>query len=163
MQILGTVAEVQAYSAKQWATGKRLALVPTMGFLHEGHLSLIREGARRADVVATTIFVNPTQFGPTEDLSRYPRDLQGDLEKCHSAGATVVFTPQPKEIYPPGYQTSVEVTTVSQGLCGEKRPGHFKGVATVVTKLLAMFRRSEERRVGKECLCWCRSRWSPYH
>ncbi|MBS1148355.1 MAG: panC [Myxococcaceae bacterium] len=140
MQILSTVAEVQAFSARQWSTGKRLALVPTMGFLHEGHLSLIREGAKRADGVATTIFVNPTQFGPTEDLSRYPRDLQGDLDKCQSAGATVVFTPEPKEIYPPGFQTSVEVTQVSQGLCGEKRPGHFKGVATVVTKLLAMFR-----------------------
>ena len=140
MQILSTVAEVQAFSARQWSTGKRLALVPTMGFLHEGHLSLIREGARRADVVATTIFVNPTQFGPTEDLSRYPRDLQGDLDKCKSAGAAVVFTPEPKEIYPPGYQTYVEVTQVNQGLCGEKRPGHFKGVATVVTKLLAMFR-----------------------
>ena len=140
MQILSTVAEVQAFSARQWSTGKRLALVPTMGFLHEGHLSLIREGAKRADAVATTIFVNPTQFGPTEDLSRYPRDLQGDLDKCQSAGATVVFTPEPKEIYPPGFQTSVEVTQVSQGLCGEKRPGHFKGVATVVTKLLAMFR-----------------------
>ncbi len=140
MQILSTVAEVQAYSAKQWAAGKQLALVPTMGFLHDGHLSLIREGARRADVVATTIFVNPTQFGPTEDLSRYPRDLQGDLDKCKSAGAAVVFTPGPKEIYPDGFQTHVEVTQVSQGLCGEKRPGHFKGVATVVTKLLAMFR-----------------------
>jgi pantoate--beta-alanine ligase len=140
MQILSTVAEVQAYSAKQWATGKRLALVPTMGFLHEGRLSLIREGARRADVVATTIFVNPTQFGPTEDLTRYPRDLKGDLDKCTRAGAVVVFTPDPKEIYPPDYQTYVEVNQVSQGLCGEKRPGHFKGVATVVTKLLAMFR-----------------------
>ncbi len=140
LQILSTVAEVQAFSAKQWSTGKRLALVPTMGFLHEGHLSLIREGRGRADVVATTIFVNPTQFGPTEDLSRYPRDLQGDLAKCQSAGAEVVFTPEPKEIYPPGFQTFVEVTAVSQGLCGEKRPGHFKGVATVVTKLLAMFR-----------------------
>ena len=140
LQILKTVAEVQAYSAKQWSTGKRLALVPTMGFLHDGHLSLIREGGRRADVVATTIFVNPTQFGPTEDLSRYPRDLKGDLDKCAAAGAAIVFTPEPKEVYPAAYQSYVEVTKVSQGLCGEKRPGHFKGVATVVTKLLAMFR-----------------------
>jgi pantoate--beta-alanine ligase len=111
-----------------------------MGFLHEGHLSLMREGKRRADVVATTIFVNPTQFGPKEDLSRYPRDLEGDLRKCADAGASVVFTPEPAEIYPPGYQTFVEVTEVSQGLCGATRPGHFRGVATVVTKLLAMFR-----------------------
>jgi len=137
---LTTVAEVQAYSAKLWAHGKRLALVPTMGFLHDGHLSLIREGAKRADVVATTIFVNPAQFGPTEDLSRYPRDLKGDLAKCESAGAAMVFTPEPREVYPPGYQTYVEVEKVSQGLCGEKRPGHFRGVATVVAKLLAMFR-----------------------
>jgi len=140
LQIFSSVAEVQAFSARQWATGKRLALVPTMGFLHEGHLSLIREGKQRADVVATTIFVNPTQFGPTEDLSRYPRDLKGDLQKCEGAGAAVVFTPEPQELYPPGYQTTVEVAKVSQGLCGEKRPGHFKGVATVVTKLLALFR-----------------------
>ncbi len=140
VRILNTVVEVQEFSAKQWSAGKRLALVPTMGFLHEGHLSLIREGARVADAVATTIFVNPTQFGPTEDLSRYPRDLEGDLEKCRAAGATVVFTPEPKEIYPTGYQTYVEVTKVNQGLCGASRPGHFKGVATVVTKLLAMFR-----------------------
>ncbi len=140
MQVLKTVAEVQAYSAKAWAGGKRLALVPTMGFLHEGHLSLIREGKKRADFVATTIFVNPSQFGPTEDLSRYPRDLKGDLEKCEAAGASVVFTPEPAEIYPKGFQSWVEVTEVSQGLCGEKRPGHFKGVATVVTKLLALFR-----------------------
>jgi pantoate--beta-alanine ligase len=137
---LKTVAEVHAWSAVLWAGGKRLALVPTMGFLHEGHLSLMREGARRADAVATTIFVNPTQFGPKEDLSRYPRDLDGDLGKCEAAGVAVVFTPEPAEIYPPDYQTFVEVTQVSQGLCGERRPGHFRGVATVVTKLLAMFR-----------------------
>ena len=140
MNSLKTVAEVQAWSAQLWAAGKRLALVPTMGFLHEGHLSLMREGGRRADLVATTIFVNPTQFGPKEDLSRYPRDLKGDLAKCEAAGVTCVFLPEPAEIYPPGYQTFVEVTEVSQGLCGEKRPGHFRGVATVVTKLLAMFR-----------------------
>ncbi len=140
MKRLSTVKEVQAWSAGLWATGKRLALVPTMGFLHDGHLSLMREGGKRADVVATTIFVNPTQFGPKEDLSRYPRDLQGDLAKCEQAGVSVVFTPDPAEIYPADYQTFVEVTEVTQGLCGEKRPGHFRGVATVVTKLLAMFR-----------------------
>ena len=140
MNTLKTVAEVQAWSAKLWAEGKRLALVPTMGFLHEGHLSLMREGGRRADVVATTIFVNPTQFGPREDLSSYPRDLAGDLAKCAAAGVSVVFTPEPQQLYPADYQTFVEVTEVSQGLCGEKRPGHFRGVATVVTKLLALFR-----------------------
>jgi pantoate--beta-alanine ligase len=140
LQVLTTVAQVHAFSSKTWASGKKLALVPTMGFLHDGHLSLIREGKRRADLAAATIFVNPSQFGPNEDLSRYPRDLKGDLEKCEAAGASVVFTPEPAEVYPKGYQTWVEVADVSQGLCGEKRPGHFKGVATVVTKLLAMFR-----------------------
>ena len=140
MQTLTTVAEVQAFSKRLAREGKTLALVPTMGFLHEGHQSLMREGAKRADVVAATIFVNPTQFGPNEDLSKYPRDLKGDLQKCEAAGASVVFAPVPAEVYPEGFQTFVEVERVSQGLCGTSRPGHFRGVATVVTKLLAMFR-----------------------
>ncbi len=138
--ILRTVAQVAAYVEQLRDGRKRLALVPTMGFLHEGHLSLIREGRKRADEVAVSIFVNPTQFGPKEDLSRYPRDFDGDVAKCGAAGAAVVFAPAPEEIYPPGFQTHVEVEQVSQGLCGERRPGHFRGVATVVTKLLAMFR-----------------------
>jgi len=140
LKVLKTVEEVRLFSQGLARSGTSLALVPTMGFLHEGHLSLMREGARRCDLVATSIFVNPTQFGPKEDLGRYPRDLEGDLAKCERAGATVVFTPEPAEIYPPSYQTYVTVEQVSQGLCGEKRPGHFRGVATVVTKLLAMFR-----------------------
>ncbi len=123
------------------AKGERLALVPTMGFLHEGHLSLIREGKKRADKVAVTIFVNPTQFGPNEDLDRYPRDLAGDLAKCGEAGAWLVYAPQsPREVYPEGFQTWVQVTELEMGLCGGKRPGHFKGVATVVAKLLGLFR-----------------------
>ncbi|HEY0840751.1 MAG TPA: pantoate--beta-alanine ligase [Vulgatibacter sp.] len=123
------------------ARGERLALVPTMGFLHEGHLSLIREGARRADRVAVSIFVNPTQFGPSEDLSRYPRDLEGDLEKCRAAGASLVYAPRdPGEVYPDDFQTWVDVEKLSLGLCGGTRPGHFRGVATVVCKLLALFR-----------------------
>ncbi|MGQ0505426.1 MAG: pantoate--beta-alanine ligase, partial [Myxococcaceae bacterium] len=140
LRILRTAAEVAAYSDNLRRNGKRLALVPTMGFLHEGHLSLMREGRSRADAVATSIFVNPTQFGPNEDLSRYPRDFDGDVAKCGSAGVAVVFAPVPEELYPPGFQTYVDVEQVSQGLCGGKRPGHFRGVATVVTKLLAMFR-----------------------
>lgn len=139
--VLRTVEEVKAWAAGLRREGRRLALVPTMGFLHEGHLSLMREGRSRADVVATSIFVNPTQFGPKEDLSRYPRDLSGDLTKCASAGVDVVFAPEdPQAMYPPGYQTYVEVTEVSQGLCGERRPGHFRGVATIVTQLLCLFR-----------------------
>ncbi|GEN12158.1 pantothenate synthetase [Myxococcus fulvus] len=138
--VLRTVEEVKAWAAGLAREGRRLALVPTMGYLHEGHLSLIREGRRRADVVAVSIFVNPTQFGPREDLSRYPRDFEGDLTKCGEAGADVVFAPTPEVMYPPGYQTYVEVTEVSQGLCGERRPGHFRGVATIVTQLLALFR-----------------------
>ena len=123
------------------AGGERLALVPTMGFLHEGHLSLIREGARRADKVAVTIFVNPTQFGPNEDLDRYPRDLSGDLARCGEAGAWLVYAPKdPSEVYREGFQTWVQVEKLELGLCGGKRPGHFKGVATVVCKLLALFR-----------------------
>ncbi len=139
-RVLRTVAETAAWAEAHRREGRRLALVPTMGFLHEGHVSLMREGRLRADVVAATIFVNPTQFGPNEDLSRDPRDLEGDLARCASAGVEAVFAPVPEEVYPPGFQTSVEVGQVSQGLCGARPPGHFKGVATVVTKLLCLFK-----------------------
>jgi pantoate--beta-alanine ligase len=111
-----------------------------MGYLHAGHLSLVAEARARADVVAVTIFVNPTQFGPTEDLSRYPRDFASDLEKCARAGVDVVFHPAVPEVYPVGHQTFVEVEALSKGLCGDRRPGHFRGVATVVTQLFALFR-----------------------
>jgi pantoate--beta-alanine ligase len=127
--------------------GTRIALVPTMGYLHEGHLSLLREARRRADaggrrgLSLATIFVNPAQFGPTEDLARYPRDLEGDLARCAGAGVDWVLAPEaPEAVYPPGFQTWVEVGEVSQGLCGERRPGHFRGVATVVAKLFHLAR-----------------------
>ena len=139
-QVLRTVPEVKAWAEALRKQGRRLALVPTMGYLHEGHLSLMREGRGRADVVATSIFVNPTQFGPREDLGRYPRDFDGDLAKCASAGVDVVFAPEAGAMYPPGYQTYVEVAEVSKGLCGDRRPGHFRGVATIVTQLLCLFR-----------------------
>jgi pantoate--beta-alanine ligase len=139
-RLLKTPQEVRWFERDLRRRGQTLALVPTMGFLHDGHLSLMREGKARCDVVAATIFVNPTQFGPKEDLSRYPRDLSGDLEKCGSAQASVVYAPEPASVYPDGYQTYVTVEQVSQGLCGDRRPGHFRGVATVVTKLLALFR-----------------------
>ncbi|HZN92732.1 MAG TPA: pantoate--beta-alanine ligase [Myxococcales bacterium] len=140
VELYRTVEEARAFAARVRAQGKTLALVPTMGFLHEGHLSLMREGKRRASVCAATIFVNPAQFGPKEDLSRYPRDLEGDLRKCGQAGVDAVWAPEREAVYPAGYQTYVEVTELSRGLCGARRPGHFRGVATVVAKLLAVFR-----------------------
>jgi len=139
IDVLRTAAQVRERVKGLRAQGKTLALVPTMGFLHEGHLSLIREGKRRADVCAATIFVNPAQFGPAEDLSRYPRDEAGDLAKCESAGAAFVWAPDIAEVYPPGYQTYVEVGELQKRWCGEKRPGHFRGVATVVAKLFNVF------------------------
>ncbi|HZY02944.1 MAG TPA: pantoate--beta-alanine ligase [Anaeromyxobacteraceae bacterium] len=134
----------QARCLAERERGRRLALVPTMGFLHRGHLSLMREARARvgpSGLSLATIFVNPAQFGPGEDLARYPRDLDGDLAKCAAAGVDLVLAPERQDrIYPPGFQTWVEVTGLSQGLCGARRPGHFRGVATVVTKLLNLSR-----------------------
>jgi pantoate--beta-alanine ligase len=115
--------------------GRRIAVVPTMGALHDGHLALLRAARGRADVVILTIFVNPTQFGPAEDLSRYPRDEVGDLAKARACGIDLAFCPEAPAMYPPGSQTFVEVRELQRPLCGASRPGHFAGVATVVTKL----------------------------
>jgi pantoate--beta-alanine ligase len=115
--------------------GRRIAVVPTMGALHEGHLALVRHARARADVVILTIFVNPTQFGPNEDLSRYPRDEVGDLAKARPAGIDLAFCPPAEAMYPPGAQTFVEVRELQRPLCGASRPGHFAGVATIVSKL----------------------------
>src|SRR5512138_3439144 len=127
--------------------GARIALVPTMGYLHEGHASLLREARRRADadgrrgLAVASIFVNPTQFGPAEDLSRYPRDLEGDLARCAAAGIDRVLAPaEPAAMFPPEHETWIAVDRASQGLCGASRPGHFRGVATVVAKLLNLTR-----------------------
>jgi len=118
-----------------------LALVPTMGYLHQGHTSLIRAARQAAPTVTVTIFVNPTQFGPSEDLQRYPADLEGDLRKCAAAGASFVFAPSgPEEMYPSGFQTYVEPGPLAEPLCGARRPGHFRGVCTVVAKLFALSR-----------------------
>jgi pantoate--beta-alanine ligase len=119
-------------------SGKRIGFVPTMGALHEGHLALVREAKKRADEVMVSIFVNPTQFGPNEDFARYPRDLEGDVKKVSSAGASIVFAPEAPAMYPPGERTRVRVTHLTDHLCGPFRPGHFEGVATVVTKLFSI-------------------------
>lgn len=116
--------------------GERVGLVPTMGALHEGHLALVREARRHADFVMCSIFVNPAQFGPNEDLARYPRDLAGDVRKL--GGASLVFAPEVAAMYPAGDETRVNVGPLAAHLCGPHRPGHFEGVATVVTKLFAI-------------------------
>jgi pantoate--beta-alanine ligase len=121
--------------------GRRMALVPTMGALHQGHVSLLREARARAGaggLALATVFVNPAQFGPREDLARYPRDLEGDLARCGSAGVDWVLAPEPADVWRPGHQTWVEPGELAQGLCGTSRPGHFRGVATVVAKLFAL-------------------------
>jgi pantoate--beta-alanine ligase len=118
--------------------GQSVGLVPTMGALHEGHLALVREAKRRAAFVVVTVFVNPTQFGPSEDFGRYPRDLEGDLAKVGGAGASAVFAPDATSMYPPGEETRVKVGALSVPLCGQYRPGHFEGVATVVAKLFVL-------------------------
>ncbi len=115
--------------------GRRVVFVPTMGFLHEGHLALMHEGKKRGDFLVVSIFVNPTQFGPGEDLEKYPRNLAGDLALCESAGAEAVYTPRADSMYGAGYQTYVSLSDLPNHLCGLSRPGHFRGVATVVTKL----------------------------
>jgi len=117
--------------------GRRIAVVPTMGALHEGHLSLIDRALELADVAIVTIFVNPKQFGPNEDLASYPRREENDLALASARGAAIGYCPSAEMMYPSGYQTQVEVTEVSKGLCGASRPEHFAGVATIVTKLLA--------------------------
>ena len=115
--------------------GRRIAVVPTMGALHDGHVALLRAARGKADVVILTIFVNPTQFGPSEDLARYPRDEAGDIAKARAAGIDLAFCPAASAMYPAGSQTFIEVRELQKPLCGQSRPGHFAGVATVVTKL----------------------------
>lgn len=131
MQVVDNVAALREARAALGNVG----LVPTMGALHAGHLSLVEHARNDNEHVIATIFVNPTQFGPHEDLAAYPRDLPGDLALLEQAGVSLVFTPTPDLMYPPGYQTYVMVEDVAQGLEGERRPGHFRGVATVVAKL----------------------------
>lgn len=126
---------MQAWILDRKKEGKRIGLVPTMGFLHEGHLSLMDLAAKEADLVVVSIFVNPTQFGPNEDLDAYPRDMERDLGFCEKRGVAAVFTPEPATMYGPNYQTYITLEKLPEHLCGLSRPGHFRGVATVVSKL----------------------------
>lgn len=135
MKVIKTIKEMQELSRSLILQGKRLGFVPTMGALHEGHLSLVRQARKDNDVVIVSIFVNPIQFGPREDFARYPRDLEGDSEKLKNESVDILFYPDMKEMYPEGYKTFIEVQGLSDKLCGAFRPGHFRGVATVVTKL----------------------------
>ena len=137
MEILRTVAELRAWSRREWKDeGTTIGLVPTMGALHAGHASLIRAAAASCGRVAVSIFVNPTQFGPHEDFARYPRTFEADCALAQAEGAHVIFAPSVEEIYPAGAKTFVEVEGLSDRLDGKSRPGHFRGVATVVAKLV---------------------------
>jgi pantoate--beta-alanine ligase len=140
LAVARTVAEVREAVREARAAGKTVALVPTMGYLHEGHLSLLDEARARADVVMMSIFVNPLQFGPTEDLDRYPRDLDRDLALAATRGTELVFAPTAAEMYPHG-EPAVQVVPgpLAERLCGASRPGHFRGVLTVVAKLFGIF------------------------
>ncbi|MGB7553425.1 MAG: pantoate--beta-alanine ligase [Candidatus Korobacteraceae bacterium] len=140
MKRVATIAEMKAACRQETRNGKTLGFVPTMGALHEGHLSLVRASRARCDVTAVSIFVNPLQFGPAEDLDKYPRPLERDAALLEQAGVDLLFTPGVKEMYPPGAQTYVLVEELSNQLDGASRPGHFRGVATVVAKLFEIVR-----------------------
>jgi pantoate--beta-alanine ligase len=140
MQIIERVLEMQRWSETERRQGRRIALVPTMGALHEGHLSLVRDAKTRGDRVVVSLFVNPAQFAPQEDFSSYPRDFERDRELLNDTGIDVLFHPAVEEIYPEGFDTRIEIRDLSTSLCGAVRPGHFKGVATVVAKLFNIVR-----------------------
>jgi pantoate--beta-alanine ligase len=135
MKVFTTAREMQQHCRNIRASGRTIAFVPTMGFLHEGHLELMRVGLKKADQTAISIFVNPIQFGPGEDFEDYPRDTEGDLAKAEKLGVDLAFVPPVEEIYSQGFQTKVSVTGLTRFLCGASRPGHFDGVTTVVAKL----------------------------
>jgi len=138
MEIITDVKQMQRLCLDLRREGKRIAFVPTMGYLHEGHLSLLREGRERGDVLVLSIFVNPAQFGQGEDFEAYPRDLSRDAEMARSVGTDLLFAPEVRGMYPAGYATYVDVEGLTDTLCGRSRPGHFRGVTTVVAKLFGI-------------------------
>ncbi|MDH3330349.1 MAG: pantoate--beta-alanine ligase [Desulfobulbaceae bacterium] len=135
MKVIRVPGEMTAWAKEQAANGKNIGLVPTMGFFHEGHLSLMRMARTHAERVIVSLFVNPLQFGPNEDLAAYPRDFERDGRLAEQEGVDVLFAPSVDDMYPDGFQTTVSVSTITGHLCGANRPGHFDGVATVLTKL----------------------------
>jgi pantoate--beta-alanine ligase len=135
MDIITSVSDMQRRCLNERRAGKSVAFVPTMGFLHQGHLSLLEEGRRRGDLLVLSIFVNPTQFGQGEDFEQYPRNLEQDRALAEQAAVDILFAPDAQQMYPPGYASFVAVERLSEPLCGASRPGHFRGVCTVVNKL----------------------------
>ena len=135
MRVIETRVALQTWSDAERAGGRRIGLVPTMGALHAGHLSLVEEARLSADLIVVSIFVNPTQFNDAKDFEGYPRVMEDDLAACRNAGVDVVWTPQVEELYPEGASTWVDVAGLSEPLCGGNRPGHFRGVTTIVSKL----------------------------
>lgn len=135
MKIIKSAKEMQSFSETLRNQGNIVTFVPTMGYFHEGHLNLMREGRKRGDCVVISIYVNPTQFGPNEDFEQYPRDFERDLAMAETVGVDVIYYPSDQDMYPPNYQTYITVEGVTDNLCGLSRPGHFRGVATVCAKL----------------------------
>jgi len=140
MKIVTKIAELRKFLEAERSTGKSVGFVPTMGYLHDGHVALVREASKQCDVVVVSIFVNPTQFGPHEDFQAYPRNLQRDAKVCEREGVDYLFVPSEEEMYSSDFLTFVEVQELTGGLCGASRPGHFKGVTTVVAKLFNIVR-----------------------
>lgn len=135
MDIIRTIPELKEIIGQVRSSGQTIGFVPTMGFLHQGHLSLVKAARSECDFVVVSIFVNPIQFGFGEDFEKYPRDLTADARMCREEGVNLIFSPSDREMYPRGFDTWVQVEKLTRGLCGRKRPGHFRGVTTVVTKL----------------------------
>ena len=135
MEVIRAIKEMKEFSSRARRAGKTIAFVPTMGYFHDGHLSLMRGGRKQGDLLVVSLFVNPTQFGPNEDFKNYPRDFERDGKMAEEVGVDVLFVPEAMEMYPPDHQTVVRVEKVTQNLCGKSRPTHFQGVATVVMML----------------------------